>query len=134
MVVGFGKPLIQREINRWAFNGDRSFMEMFLSAIHWLWQHGAETREESPRRRWENTTMNCTPHQVYEWNKDHVKTMFCLLGGNVNRIWVWVKMYSNLYSTSLPKGFEVVYKRRYIQLSEEKDKSAKKKTVGQYIR
>lgn len=60
--------------------------------------------------------------------------MFCLLGGNVNRIWVWVKTYGNLYSTSLPKRFEVVYKRRYIQLSEEKDKSAKKKTVGQYIR
>lgn len=60
--------------------------------------------------------------------------MFCLLVGNVNRIWVCIKMYSNLYSTSLPKGFEVVYKRRYIQFSEEKDKSAKKKTVGQYIR
>lgn len=60
--------------------------------------------------------------------------MFCLLGGNVNRIWVWVKTYINLYSTSLPKGFEVVYRRRYIQLSEGKDKSAKKKIVGQCTR
>lgn len=50
-------------------------------------------------------------------------------------ILLWEKtLYINLHSTSLPKGFEVVYKRIYIHNSVKEGKSDEKKNVGQLIR